>query len=256
MTDNIVDDSMQQLATASNYGFSAVSLDALGAAEYTLATIAVDLSGSVAGWERELEKCVKTIVESCQDSPRADNLLLRVITFDNNLKEVHGFRLLSDINPDEYANAFQVGGSTALCDAVQSAVEASASYAELLRNQDYDVNAVVYVLTDGCENASGATANSVRNAIDLTRKQEKLQSIATILIGVGYGDGGFVAQALDEFKTKTNMTQFVDLTELFNKQSPAKALAKLAGYVSRSISTTSQALSTGSSTAASSQLTF
>ena len=253
---DILNNTMQQLTTASNYGFSIVSLDELGAAEYTLATIAVDLSGSVSGWERELEKCVKTIVKSCQDSPRSDNLLLRVITFDNNLREIHGFRLLSDIDVSEYDNAFQVGGSTALFDAVQSAIEASDAYAEILVDQEYDVNAVVYVLSDGCDNASGATINTVKDAMITAKTREKLQSIAAILIGVGYDSGGYVAQALDDFKNGSDITQFVDLTELFNKQSPAKALAKLAGYVSRSISTTSQALSSGTSTAASSQLTF
>ena len=61
---------------------------------------------------------------------------------------------------------------------------------------------------------------------------------------------------LEAFKDGAELTQFVDLTDLFNKQSPAKALAKLAGYVSKSISTTSQALASGTSTAVSSQLTF
>lgn len=251
-----IDTDMQQLNTASNYAFSAVGLGDLESAEYTLVTIAVDLSGSVGGWERELEKCVKTIVESLHDSPREDNLLLRVITFDDNLREVHGFRLLATIQPDEYDNSFKVGGSTALYDAVQSGIEASDLYAEILTDQEFDVNAVVYILTDGCNNAGGATAQTVSDSIIAARHREKLQSISAILIGVGYDTGGHIAQELDTFKQTANITQFVDLTELFNKQSPAKALAKLAGFVSQSISTYSQSLASGNSTAASSQLTF
>lgn len=50
---------MQTMQTASNFHFQAVGLDALGATEYTLATVVVDISGSVSGWERQLEDCLK-----------------------------------------------------------------------------------------------------------------------------------------------------------------------------------------------------
>jgi len=61
---------------------------------------------------------------------------------------------------------------------------------------------------------------------------------------------------LDKFKKQAEITQFVDLTDLFTKSSPEGALAKLAGYISKSISSTSQALASGSTTPNSSQLTF
>jgi len=57
-------DSMQSLTTPSNYAFSGVGLDQLGATEYTLATVVVDVSGSVHGFKNELEKSLKTILGS------------------------------------------------------------------------------------------------------------------------------------------------------------------------------------------------
>ena len=250
------DDTMSQLATASNYGFSAISLDDLESSEYTLASIEVDLSGSVHGFKDALEKCVSTTVKSCKDSPREENLLLRVVGFNTQLNEIHGFRLLSEIDPAEYDGTFHPGGGTALFDAAQSAVEASDTYGQMLVDQEYSANAVIYIITDGADSgASVATAKSVKKAIEQARLDENLESIAVILIGVGY-DSSWAKSYLDNFKTEADITQFVDMTKLFNESNPEKALAKLAGYVSKSISSTSQALSSGTSTAASSQLTF
>jgi len=248
------DDSMQQLLTPSNFQFSGANFDQLGAAEYTLATVVVDVSGSVASFKTELEKSIKTTVTSCQDSPRCDNLLMRVLSFNHNLNEIHGFRPLADIDVSGYDNCLNPDGSTALFDAVMNAVEASEVYGKQLVAQDIMANAVIYVITDGCNNSGRSTANSVKKAIEAITKSEKsLESVAVILIMVGYADYNVKAE-LDDFKTKAGITQFVDITDLFTKTNPAKALAKLAGFISKSVSSTSKALASGSSTAASSKL--
>lgn len=253
---DIIDTEMTNLQTASRYGFSAVGLDSLGATEYTLATVVCDISGSVTSWVKELESCLKAIVKSCKSSPRSENLLLRLVAFSDNVEEVHGFRLLGDINPAEYDNCLNVKGCTALFDAVHTSIEATADYGKLLVDQgDMSANAVIYVLTDGGDNASKHTVNTVKKLIESVRMQEKLEAISVILIGVGYGDAQLQTY-LDQFKNDAKIDQFVDLTDLFNNGSPDKALAKLAGYVSKSISSTSQALASGSTTASSSILTF
>lgn len=249
------DASMQQLKTPSNYGFSAIGLDNLGASEYTLASVVCDESGSVDGFAKELVKCLKTVHGSCKSSPRVDNLLLRVTAFNHNLREVHGFRLLADIDPKEYDGAISPSGSTALYDAAFAALEATNVYGTQLINQEFSANGVVYIVTDGCDNASKQTPRTIKKLVDSIAKSEKLSSVAVILIMVGYADST-AKNALDAFAQEAGITQFIDMTDLFAKSSPEKALAKLAGYISKSISSTSQALASGSSTAASSQLTI
>ena len=64
-----------------SFQFSGKRIEHLGATEYTLVTIAVDVTGSIFGFADELRKCLMTAVESCKKSPRANNLLLRVIMF-------------------------------------------------------------------------------------------------------------------------------------------------------------------------------
>ncbi len=235
---------MSQLITPSNFQFSAASLDSLGATEYTLATVVVDVSGSVSGWERELEKCISEIAKSCKKSPRCDNLMLRVVKFCHDIDEVHGFKELSNIKDGDYKDTLVASGSTALYAAVQSAIDASRTYGKALTAQDFTANAVIYVLTDGEDNCGGATPTSNRKAIEAVKTEEALESLSVILVGVGYQN---MASYLDDYKNKAGITQFVDMTELFNKTSPAGALAKLAGFVSKSISSTSQALGSGKS---------
>ena len=92
-----MDKDLEQLNAGSNYKFSATKLTKLGAAEYTLATIVEDASGSVSGFAADLEQAIKTIYKAMDKSPHKDNLMLRLTQFNDNLKELHGFKLLGSI---------------------------------------------------------------------------------------------------------------------------------------------------------------
>ena len=235
----LMDTTMEELQTSSNYQFSAVRVDELGATDYTLVSLVQDVSGSVSGFELDMESCLKTILESCQRSPRSDNLLLRLLKFNNSLEEVHGFKMLDTVTPADYDNCLSPSGGTALFDATQAAVEATRDYATILNDQDFLVNAVVFVITDGGDNGSSATATTVKAAIDDTMKAECLESLTVVLIGVDDQDV-MIRNALQQFQTDADITQFVGLGD-----ATAKRLAKLAQFVSRSISSTSQALGSG-----------
>lgn len=234
----LTDENMEQLKTGSNYKFSAVKIDQLGATEYTLVTIAQDASGSVQPYAKEMEKCLKTILESCKKSPRAENLLLRLIKFNNRLDEVHGFKMLNTIDPKDYDNILNPDGGTALFDAVQSSIEATNDYGAILTGQDFSVNAILFIISDGDDNESRATPTSVKKAIEKVVKDEKLEQITVVLVGVGDNVAGY----LQDFQTKANITQFINIGE-----ANAGKLAKLANFVSRSISSTSKALANGTS---------
>jgi len=116
----------------SNFGFSAASIDDLGATEYTLVTIAVDVSGSVDSYKTEMEECIRDIVKACQSSPRAENLMLRLLAFDSSLSEIHGFKLLQECNPSWYMGRLNIGGMTAMMDAAVNSLEALELYAKEL----------------------------------------------------------------------------------------------------------------------------
>src|SRR5215210_2260937 len=102
------DTSLDQITLPnSHYGYSATRPEELGAAEYTVVTVACDVSGSTAAFTFDMEAAITRIVESCKLSPRADNLLLRLVAFDDTLSEVHGFKLLENCDAADYGGVLR-----------------------------------------------------------------------------------------------------------------------------------------------------
>lgn len=232
------DPAMQEQHAGTSYSYSAVTLDKLNAMEYTLVGITVDISGSVSSYVNELEKCLSEIVKACKHSPRADNLMLRVTTFNNNEDELHGFKLFADCNPDDYKKVLHCGGMTALFDATYNLVEATNRYAKDLSDQNYAVNGITFVITDGADNASTMTKKKIKEALDKSVKGEVMESMVSVLIGVD-ADAG-VKQFLDDFSKEANFTQYISMG-----QADGNKLAKLAEFVSKSISSQSNSLGSG-----------
>jgi uncharacterized protein YegL len=228
-------DMLQHSLTTSHFGFSAKNVDELGATEYTLVTIAVDISSSVSAFEREMEKCLKAIVEACRKSPRADNLMIRILKFGSDLDELHGFKLLQECHP----GCLGVGGTTALCDATVNATEALGAYGQKLVDGDFDTNGILIVITDGDDNNSTNTTKQAEQAIQAINQAESLESLVTILVAVNVSDP-HMSQRLKQFNDGVGFMQYVELDN-----ASATTLAKLAKFVSKSISSQSQALGTG-----------
>ncbi len=242
----IKDSDMQQTQIpGSSMQFSAIRPDELGASEYTLVTIVVDISSSVTAFADDLLKALKEAVRSCKKSPRAENLLLRVVSFNTGIYEIHGFIPLDGIDVDTY-DPFQCSGMTALRDASYNSIGATFDYAKTLIGQDFDANAIVFVITDGEENASWqSSVQDTKDLIEAAKRHEEIESIVTVLIGINVAD---CIHSLEDFQQAVGIDQFIDVGEA----TPGR-LAKLAQFVSRSVSSQSQALGSG---AASQPLTF
>lgn len=237
----LMDDTMEKVNTENNYQFSATRLDHLGASEYSLVTIVCDISSSVYYFQNDLMECLKTILDSCQKNPRSENLLLRLVSFNKHVNEIHGFKLLGDIDKLDYNGCISAGGTTALYDAVYKSVDATNDYAKILTEQDYLTNAIIFVLTDGMDNESTETPNRIKNKLAGVFQEENLESVNIVLIGVNVNDSS-VKSYLDEFKKEADINQYINIDE-----ASASSLAKLAQWISQSISSTSKALGTGDS---------
>lgn len=223
--------------TASHFGFSGVGLQNLNATtELTLVTICVDKSGSVAGFGKNIDDAIVNIVEACRKSPRADNLVVRVVEFNHNLHEVHGFKPLIDCAANDYSNLTSPAGSTVLFDTVLNAVESTVNYADPLTKQDYDVNGIVVVVTDGDDNGSSSTPAIIKRELDSLKAKESLDSLLTILVGVNINDSR-IKKLLDSFKTDGGLDQYVNLDN-----ASVSTLAKLAQFISKSVTSQSQTL--------------
>ena len=188
-----------------------------------------------------METALAEIVKACKFSPRADNLMIRLVTFATGMTEVHGFKLLEQCHVSDYKNIIKTYGGTALYDAAENAVAAVTTYGRQLTDADFATNGIVFVITDGEDNASKLSVRSVRDALAGATQTESLESLISILIGVNVQDARIGAY-LQDFKNEAGFTQYVELD-----QADAKALARLADFVSRSISAQSKSLGTGGS---------
>lgn len=219
-----------------SYNFSGVRPDRLDNSEYTLVTIVVDITGSVSSFAVELLNTVKAIVEACKKSPKSDNLMIRLVTFNNSVYEEHGFKLLSMIKASDY-KPFSPTGMTALHEATYESISSVLTYSQTLIAKDFSINGAIYIITDGENNLSGPTPAEIKKLLKNATKKEVIESLITVLVGINAAD---CKVALDRFVKDAGLSQFVDVGD-----ATPQRLAKLAGWVSKSISSQSQALGSG-----------
>lgn len=226
------------------FSYSGIRMEDLEAAEYTLVTIVLDISGSVQEYIERYKEMLNTIIDSCRKSPRVENLLIRTVLFESNVEEYHGFKLIEQIKDDEYDD-IESRGCTALYDATYLSIEAMMAYSQRLFDVDIDVNGIIFIITDGLDNDSKTTKDTIEKLLKGIKGSEKLESLVTILIAlkdpnISFGNYQDVARELDSFKGEVGIDSCIDIGDLDKGK-----LAKLANFVSQSISSQSQSLGTG-----------
>lgn len=241
------------------FGYTSISVDKLGASEYTVVSIVVDKSTSVGPFKDQLEDMLKVSLESCKSSPRALNLLARSTAFSaswnsgSNIEELHGFTLLSSIDTDQFKRTIHPSGSTPLFEATMEAIDTTYSYVKDLYDNEHitNANAVIFIITDGDDNASkNIRPNDIKERIKLINREECLESIQTILIGINDTDPDF-KDYLEKFRDEAAIDHYESVGNVTKSK-----LAKLAQFVSQSISSSSLALGTGQASQPISNFTF
>jgi hypothetical protein len=207
---------------------------------WTLATLVVDETGSVLGFQDLLRSCLVTSIEGAKLSPQSDNIMVRVLfigtQYDHGVEEIHGFKPLSEIDPADYPQ-INPRGWTTLNDGCYSAIGAMNEYGADLRKQDYNCNGIMIVITDGVENSSTATQAMVRQELESTVKDEKLESMVSILVGINAKEH---IAALEAYQHETGINHYRDGGDI-----TAESMAKLGKFIIQSLSSQSQHLGTG-----------
>jgi uncharacterized protein YegL len=228
-------DEMQTTQVA-NYQFSGIRPEKLGASEYTLVTTVLDKTGSVRDFAPQLLEMKRQIVKACRKNPRAEFLMLRDVEFNYTPDEKHGFMDLARIDENQYTQP-DCRGMTALYDATYEALAATNEYGRILTESDFNVNGVVFVVSDGDDTDSTYTKAAVKEELKRGVKNEWLESLVVVLIGVNAKEHSVKLAA---YQQEAGLQQYVDAGDA----TPGN-LAKLADFISRSISSTSQSLGTG-----------
>lgn len=236
------------------FSYSNTAIERLLATNYTLGTFVIDVTGSLTGREKDLERVMKEVVERLKDEDTAENILWRVVTFSDivGINEIHGFQLLQDIDPSKY-DGISCDGGTPLYDAVGSVIEATLVEAARLWDEEYSVNAISIIVTDGDENNSIKirTPEEIKEKTDMALRGEKIESYRTILVGVNPTASAtwqqHVTKRLSEFHVEAGLTEYIDLEDFTEK-----TIKKLILQVSSITSDTSKILGSGGP----SQMTF
>ena len=229
----------------SGFGFSAMPVEKMEASEYTIVTIALDVSGSTESFIDSLRKFPGIVLDALKKDPRANNMLVRVLAFDSDITEVHGFLEPDRIDKTVY-ESINSGGATALYDTTYAAFEATKSIADTLVASHRDCNAAVYIVTDGLDNESNSSISDIKKLISNIIRSEKIESVVSFLIGLnnasltGANHGDSVEAALNSFKDQVGITHFINYNDV-----SADTIAKIAYNVSKSISSQSMSQGTG-----------
>lgn len=222
------------------FAFTGARIERLEATSYTTVTITTDTTGSVQDFVAELEKMERDAIAACKKSPRSDSIMIRLVRFStiypNGVEEVIGFKPVADIDVASIPS-IRTGGGTPLYDALYAGTSATVQYAEMLKANDFESNAIDFYITDGDDNASAATRAMIKEAHRKAVSGEVLESYISILIGVNTKMYGPYLQQLQQ---EVGITHYIDVGDA----TPQK-LAKLAAFVSKSVSSQSQAMGTG-----------
>jgi hypothetical protein len=197
-----------EIRTSGSLSYSAAKIEVLKnlASEFVLCDLVGDRSGSLVGFEEELERCQAIAIAGCEQSPQADNLLIRVTefstAFSDGVKEVHGYKSIrqifrrteQDTDDTVYAAikaeypSIVCGGATPLYQALYSSVRAMLDYAKVLRSNGFSVNGVIFVMTDGKETENTISREELKKYIQAAMQGEGLLTLTIVVIGMNITD--------------------------------------------------------------------
>jgi len=238
-----------KLQTNAGFGFSMTGVKNLTETSYTLVLILIDTTGSVAGEEAEIKRMLEQIVSDGKRAGWGKRVLLSSYQFNSNcgVQELFGFDAPAAI--DLSSVKIRTYGATNLIDAILTGQEILASAAQTLVGADYIANLLLVVVTDGEDNASKQKAVDIQNAFLKARKDENLDSIKAILIGLRTGesaqDSNYAGMTVDEVLANLAKDAAFDQYESAKNVTDG-TYGKIGGFISQSISSASQSLGSGS----------
>lgn len=147
------------------------------------AVFVVDVSPSITTYVNDLNHAFNDFTQTMQKSHVADQLMVSIVEFDENVTVKSGFQPIKQIPQMQ----FQPHGSgTALYDATYQGLDMSIKYRENLEASGVTAKTLLFIITDGGDNSSKKGAKLVQDKLtDILNKEQNAFSFTTILFGVG-----------------------------------------------------------------------
>ncbi|WP_267643705.1 vWA domain-containing protein [Haloarchaeobius amylolyticus] len=134
----------------------------------THVTFVLDSSGSMAKIEEDTRGGFNTFLQDQQDAEGTATVSL--FQFATTVDQVYHARPIDEA-PELDGDNYTPGGSTALYDALTTAVDETRSYVDGKDGAERPENVVVVVLTDGKENASETPRKTVRERVEVCQTE-------------------------------------------------------------------------------------
>lgn len=200
--------------------------------EVILMGIAMDVSPSISGFEKELNEAFVSFIEEMQHSHIADKILVKVIEFSEAIYEKTGYMPIKQIDPKAFVFRAKDSG-TSLFAAAKKIIDSTVEYRAHLEATGINVKTLVFVITDGADNSSfrehKVNAVDVANTLDNIAKEERnVFSFETILFGIGSHPPDF-----------ENSQKEMHIKHLAVVGNSGKEIRKMIGFISASVSSSS-----------------
>ena len=192
------------------------------------AVFAIDVSGSVGGYVDELNKGMNEFVQRMQGSHVSEKLFVSIVEFQSHVKVRSGFQPISQVPTIDFTNS--IGGMTALYEGTKIALKNAIDYRIGLESAGVNTKSLLFVITDGQDNASNCRASEVKDMItDLLKEERNFSSFESILFGIGKENESDFKQAAVDMGIKNVAT--ID-------NSPNE-IKKMINFISSSVSSAS-----------------
>lgn len=166
--------------------------DHVDGADATLVSVVLDMSGSMGTHARAVIDAYNTMQKALSDAKASSAILGTTWTFSDVLSLHSGFEAVGKKPPLSSAT-YRPSGGTALYDAVLASMTGLVSYSQALWDGGIPTRRVLFVLSDGEDNASKAPVSAVARAASALAADE---AYTLAFAGFGGGDLAAVAKAM------------------------------------------------------------
>lgn len=205
-----------------NLSFNNFNPDEIQVDETINAVFVVDISPSITTYVKDLNHAFNDFVETMQKSHIAEKLMVSIVEFHDKVSIKSGFQPIKQIPNIQFQPS---GMGTALYDATTQGLKMALEYRSNLENSGVLAKTLVFVITDGLDNSSVVSANTVKKGVeDVLAQEQNMFSFTTILFGVGNINGFEKAQ------------QAMGIQHLAKVGTTGAEIRKMINFISQSIS--------------------
>ena len=189
------------------------------------AVFAIDVSASVGGYADELNAGIHDFVERMQKSHVSDKLFVSMVEFNSKVSVRSGFQPIDQIPTIDFGPS--IGGMTALYEGTKVSLVNALDYRESLENSGVNCKTLLFVITDGDDNASNCGPEDVKKIIqDLLQEERNIASFESILFGIGTGMESYFNSAAAD----------MGITNVATISDTADDIKKMINFISSSVS--------------------